>query len=85
MFEYSNLSYLTFVNVLLLLAYLSSGMDYETSSLSNLISLAIFELQHHANVIKNISKHRKTQTISQSILSSIVLFQVLTSILLHFL
>ena len=59
MFEYSNLSYLTFVNVLLLLAYLSSGLDYKTSSLSNLISLAIFELQHLAIVIKNISKHRE--------------------------
>jgi hypothetical protein len=58
MFEYPDLSYLTFIIVLLILAYLSLGLDSKTSTRHNLISLAIFELQHPAMVNKNISKHR---------------------------
>jgi hypothetical protein len=57
MFEYSNLSYLTLFIAWLLFAFLSLRLDSKTSSRYNLISLAIFELQHPTVVNKNICEH----------------------------
>jgi hypothetical protein len=58
MFELSNLSYLTFSTILLLLAYLRLGLDSKPWSCLDLILIAIHELQHPTMVTLNISKYK---------------------------
>jgi hypothetical protein len=70
-FKHSNLAYLIFYIILHLLASLRSGLDSKTSSLHDLIIIAINELQHMEWLTRTCPITIMTQTTSQSILSSL--------------